>query len=47
MMHRYGGWGYDHVLSNIVPMMEDEGITDEQIAIMLKENPADWLCGKE
>ena len=47
LMHRYGGWGYDHVLSNIVPMMEDEGITDEQIAIMLKENPADWLCGKE
>ena len=47
LMHCYGGWGYDHVLSNIVPMMEDEGITDEQIAIMLKENPADWLCGKE
>ena len=47
LMHRYGGWGYDHVLTNIVPMMEDEGITDEQIAIMLKENPADWLCGKE
>ena len=47
LMHCYGGWGYDHVLTNIVPMMEDEGITDEQIAIMLKENPADWLCGKE
>lgn len=47
LMHCYGGWGYDHVLSNIVPMMEDEGITDEQIATMLKENPADWLCGKE
>lgn len=47
LMHRYGGWGYDHVLTNIVPMMQDEGITDEQIAIMLKENPADWLCGKE
>ena len=47
LMHRYGGWGYDHVLTNIVPMMEDEGITEEQIAIMLKENPADWLCGKE
>ena len=47
LMHRYGGWGYDHVLTNIVPMMQDEGITDEQIEIMLKENPADWLCGKE
>ncbi|MBQ2967282.1 MAG: phosphotriesterase-related protein [Clostridia bacterium] len=47
LMHKYGGWGYDHVLTNIVPMMEDEGITNEQIQILLKENPADWLCGKE
>ncbi|MBO5364364.1 MAG: phosphotriesterase-related protein [Clostridia bacterium] len=47
LMHRYGGWGYDHVLTNIVPMMEDEGITNEQINTLLKENPADWLCGKE
>lgn len=47
LMHSYGGWGYDHVLTNIVPMMQDEGITDEQIEIMLKNNPADWLCGKE
>ena len=47
LMHKYGGWGYDHVLTNIVPMMEDEGITNEQIEILLKQNPADWLCGKE
>ncbi len=31
LMHCYGGWGYDHVLTNIVPMMEDEGITSEQV----------------
>ncbi len=47
LMHKYGGWGYDHVLTNIVPMMEDEGITAEQIQTMLVTNPADWLCGKE
>lgn len=47
LMHKYGGWGYDHVLTNIVPMMEDEGITDAQIKTMLTVNPADWLCGKE
>lgn len=47
LMHKYGGWGYDHVLTNIVPMMEDEGITDEQIKTLLVENPADWLLGKE
>lgn len=47
LLHTYGGWGYDHVLTNIVPMMEDEGITDEQIQMLLVENPAQWLCGKE
>ena len=47
LMHAYGGWGYDHVLTNIVPMMEDEGITNEQIHTMLVDNPADWLLGKE
>ena len=46
LMHKYGGWGYDHVLTNIVPMMEDEGITDAQIRTLLVENPADWLFGK-
>ena len=44
LLHSYGGWGYDHVLTNIVPMMEDEGITNEQIKTMLVKNPADWLC---
>ena len=47
LLHTYGGWGYDHVLTNIVPMMEDEGITNEQIHTLLVENPADWLIGKE
>ncbi len=47
LLHTYGGWGYDHLLTNIVPMMEDEGITQEQINTLLIENPADWLCGKE
>ena len=44
LLHHYGGWGYDHVLTNIVPMMEDEGITIEQIKTMLVDNPANWLC---
>lgn len=47
LLHAYGGWGYDHVLSNIVPMMEDEGISENDIKTMLVKNPADWLCGKE
>ncbi|MBQ7794152.1 MAG: hypothetical protein IJ366_06490 [Clostridia bacterium] len=47
LLHKYGGWGYDHLLTNVIPMMQDEGITDKQIYTMLVENPADWLCGKE
>lgn len=47
LMHKYGGWGYDHVLTNIVPMMEDEGITAAEIHTLLVENPANWLLGKE
>lgn len=43
LLHKYGGWGYDHILTNIVPMMRDEGITDEQIDILLRENPRRFL----
>lgn len=39
LLHKYGGWGYDHLLTNIVPMMEDEGITQKQINVMLVDNP--------
>ena len=47
LLHKYGGWGYDHVLTNIVPMMKEEGISQEQIDILLTLNPADWLCGEK
>jgi len=42
-LHRYGGWGYDHILTNIVPMMEDEGISPEQIRELMCGNPARFL----
>lgn len=42
-LRTYGGWGYDHVLVNIVPMLEDEGVSNEDIMLMLKENPARFL----
>lgn len=34
----YGGYGYSHILRNVVPMMRDEGITYSQIDLMVKEN---------
>ncbi len=43
LLHHYGGWGYDHVLTNIVPMMEDAGISEGQIRQMLEVNPADFF----
>jgi phosphotriesterase-related protein len=36
---RYGGWGYDHILRNVVPLMRDKGLTDEQIEAILVQNP--------
>ncbi len=47
LLHKYGGWGYDHLLTNVLPMMEDEGITPAEIQTLLVKNPADWLFGKE
>ena len=44
MLRSYGGFGYDHVLRTIVPMMREEGITQTSIDMMLKDNPARALC---
>ncbi len=47
LLRTYGGWGYDHLLRNLVPVMLEEGITQKEIDTMLIKNPADFLCGKE
>ena len=36
-LHKYGGWGYDHVLNNIIPIMRRKGVTKEQIDKLIKE----------
>ncbi len=41
---RYGGWGLPHILSYAVPMMLQRGITREQIATLMVENPKRLLC---
>ena len=43
LLHRYGGWGYDHILTNIIPMMQEVGITDNQINMIINENPKVFL----
>lgn len=47
LLRTYGGWGYDHVLVNIVPMMKEAGISEKDIDTMLKVNPINFLCGRE
>jgi phosphotriesterase-related protein len=44
LLHRFGGWGYDHILTNIVSMMQEHGINRAQINLLLRENPARFLC---
>lgn len=39
----YGGWGYAHILNNVVPMMVRRGISRESIHTIMVSNPADVL----
>jgi phosphotriesterase-related protein len=41
--HRYGGYGYDHVLTNIVPILKGRGVSDREIVTMMIDNPARLL----
>ena len=40
---RWGGHGYAHILENIVPRLRREGIIEEQIRMILVENPKRFL----
>ena len=35
----YGGWGYAHILRNVVPVMLAKGMTREQIQTIMVDNP--------
>ena len=43
LLHKYGGWGYDHILKNIVPMLKEKNITDDQISKLIKDNPKEFI----
>ena len=43
LLHSYGGWGYDHVLTHIVPMLLEVGVPRQAIDGILTDNPARWL----
>jgi phosphotriesterase-related protein len=43
-LRRYGGLGYDHLLTNVVPRMRQRGFSNDQINLMLVGNPANIFC---
>ena len=43
-LRTYGGPGYDHILSNVVPLMRRRGWTEAEINQVLVENPAEMLA---
>ena len=43
LLHAYGGWGYDHVLIHILPMLLEVGVPQKDIDQMIIQNPARWL----
>jgi phosphotriesterase-related protein len=46
-IRRYGGWGCDHILTNLVPMFRRAGITQAQMTTMMVHNPARLLTVPE
>jgi phosphotriesterase-related protein len=41
---KYGGWGYAHILRDVIPFMVKEGISREDIAALVTTNPARLLA---
>jgi phosphotriesterase-related protein len=39
MLHTYGGWGYDHVQSHILPMLQRAGVPRATTDALLIDNP--------
>ncbi|NQT58183.1 MAG: hypothetical protein HQ557_04285 [Bacteroidetes bacterium] len=43
LIHRYGGWGYDHILAHIIPMMREVGVKEKDIETIVYRNPVRLL----
>lgn len=43
-LHAFGGWGYDHLTTNVLPAMRRLGIGAPDIEVMLRDNPARFLA---
>jgi phosphotriesterase-related protein len=43
-LKKYGGYGYSHILENIVPILRREGVSKKQVQKILVENPRSLLA---
>ncbi len=43
----YGGFGYAHILENVVPILEGVGVSKAQVNLLLRENPRRLLTFDE
>ena len=46
-LEKYGGYGYSHILNNVVPMMINKGLEPGQINTILVDNPSKILTFAE
>ncbi|MBN1856885.1 MAG: hypothetical protein JW846_08030 [Dehalococcoidia bacterium] len=37
---KYGGWGYAHIMDNVLPVMRAKGMSDKDIHTIMVDNPA-------
>ncbi len=38
-LHKYGGLGYDHLITNVVPRLHQRGLSSEQVSTLIVDNP--------
>ena len=38
-LHKYGGWGYDHIQTNLLPFLRQSGFGDADLDLLFVENP--------
>ncbi|MGI9286109.1 MAG: phosphotriesterase family protein, partial [Pseudomonadales bacterium] len=39
-LHAYGGLGYDHLLTNVVPRLRRRGLNEQNVSTLIVDNPA-------
>lgn len=44
-LHAFGGWGYDHLLKHVVPLLLEFGLDEEGVRTLLVDNPRRVLAG--